>query len=333
VRALARVPCAGAIQQAEVLIDEVEDLAPKRPRYLRRARAVLGVKVLVQSPAIVQHCKELNDFDHGTRLFGQAKPVLEHPGPVHDTMNAVPGQRVLREDGVHDGGQVQRHGDCVPHDLIAFDSYGILDPVPRQYKDMTGSVQQMDLCCTTGVWIMSQAQPMEQIEFVERELEGYRGYVKDWRRDHTEVARRCWPVEDVIAKANFVFGSLSRISADLKRHSAHDLAAEVCVRQQHVMRQWLALSVTVLEHVAALEKTDGAVEGAPQFRADMTLARSETKSAKAVEIDDDGNVYEMTGEPAILPGLTPDQVARGIRDAKAGRTRSLSEIIAARASN
>ena len=174
---------------------------------------------------------------------------------------------------------------------------------------------------------------MEQIEFVERELEGYRGYVEDWRRDHTEVARRFWPVEDVIAKANFVFGSLLRISGDLRRNSADDLAVEMCVRHQHLMRQWLALSVTVLEHVVELEKTFDAVEGAPQFCANMVVARSETEAATAVEIDDDGNVYEMTGEPAILPGLTPDQVARGIRDAKAGRTRSLSEIIAARASD
>ena len=70
---------------------------------------MIGVEILVESPAVVQYGEELEHFDHGTRLLGQAKAVLEHPGPVGDAVEAVPGESVILEDRVQDEGQVQWH--------------------------------------------------------------------------------------------------------------------------------------------------------------------------------------------------------------------------------
>jgi hypothetical protein len=180
---------------------------------------------------------------------------------------------------------------------------------------------------------MSQAQPMERIEFVERELEGYREYVKDWKREHEELTKHCWPVEDVIAKANCICDTMMRLPADLRRCATHEGAPELFVRQQHLMREWLELSESVIaEHVIHLEKVYGEVRGAERMRENIRLVQFEALKPTPVEIDVDGKVYESTGELAITPGLTSDQISQGLKDAKAGRTRSLKDRIMARAS-
>jgi hypothetical protein len=50
-----------------------------------------------------------------------------------------------------------------------------------------------------------------------------------------------------------------------------------------------------------------------------------------VTIDTDGDVYEHSDQRAIVPGLEPERIRRGIEEAVAGRRYSLKDIIAARA--
>ena len=55
---------------------------------------------------------------------------------------------------------------------------------------------------------MSQAQPMDRIEFVERELEGFKGYVENlkrehgepWKQEHDRLAAYCWSLEDIVSR-------------------------------------------------------------------------------------------------------------------------------------
>jgi hypothetical protein len=181
---------------------------------------------------------------------------------------------------------------------------------------------------------MSQPQPKARIEFVEREFEGYRRYVEDWKQEHDELARRCWAVEDVISKANYVFECIVRLGADLTRISTHECAAELYVRHQYLFRKWVDVYESVVQrHVADLEPTYGRVEGAAQLRENIDRARVEIDSSRPVTIDSAGNVFELTGEPAIMPGMNPEDIAQGLKDALAGRGRSLKEIIAARGAN
>lgn len=51
---------------------------------------------------------------------------------------------------------------------------------------------------------------------------------------------------------------------------------------------------------------------------------------RPIRVDEEGRLFEMTGEPIIVPGLEPDKVKKGMADDAAGRTRPLSEIIAQR---
>ena len=108
-------------------------------------------------------------------------------------------------------------------------------------------------------------------------------------------------------------------------------AAELYVRHHHLFRQWLDLTESLAQcAVAKLEAEYGHVDGAESLRKNMASAREKVHVSQPVLIDSEGNVFEVTGERAIVPGLKPERLARSLKDADAGRTRSLKEIIASR---
>ncbi len=152
---------------------------------------------------------------------------------------------------------------------------------------------------------MSQTQTMGRLEFVQRELSGYREYVEDWKLAH-DARSPCWAVEDVIGKANYVFDGIVHLRAELNSNALGQQAGELYVRRFHLLRQWLDLSESVLsESVRQLEKEHGEVEGARSLRAKIEKARVEIDSPQRIEIDADGNVYEQSGERQSSPGLIP----------------------------
>ena len=137
---------------------------------------------------------------------------------------------------------------------------------------------------------------MGRLEFVQRELAGYREYVEDWKLAH-DSRSPCWAVEDVIGKANYVFDGIVHLRTDLNSSVLGQQAGELYVRRFHLLRQWLDLSESVVsEFVPELEKEHGEVEGARSLRTNIETARAEIYSPQRIEIDADGNVYEQTGE-------------------------------------
>src|ERR1017187_3798046 len=140
---------------------------------------------------------------------------------------------------------------------------------------------------------MSAPQPLDRIEFAEREFEGYKGYVEDWKRKHDDVATHCWAVEDVIYKANFVYECIARVAADLLAMSTSELAPELFVRHCYVLREWFDLSVSLEKHILKLEAEYADVDGAETLRQNIAQAREDLHSPKPVTIDSAGYVYEM----------------------------------------
>ena len=53
-RPLVRVPGAGPMEQAELVVGQVEQATPERPGKLGGTRAVVGVRVLIDPPGVVQ---------------------------------------------------------------------------------------------------------------------------------------------------------------------------------------------------------------------------------------------------------------------------------------
>ncbi len=177
---------------------------------------------------------------------------------------------------------------------------------------------------------MSNTQTLSRIEFAEREFKEYRVYVEAWEKDHEELDRQCFAIEDILSKANYVYGRINALSVELKRNSTHESAPELCVRGLYLLRAWLAVSLNVEEHARRPEATYGSVDGVDTLRENIARAQRDISMSKPVIMDSNGRVYEMSGERAILPGLSAEQIARGIKDADEGRKRSIKDIIAAR---
>jgi hypothetical protein len=59
-------------------------------------------------------------------------------------------------------------------------------------------------------------------------------------------------------------------------------------------------------------------------------ASSNRDVCRFVRVDDDGRIYEMSGEPFNMPGLTPADILESFEDERAGRMRPLKEVIASR---
>ena len=51
---------------------------------------------------------------------------------------------------------------------------------------------------------------------------------------------------------------------------------------------------------------------------------------RPVRVDEQGRLYELNGEPIVVPGLEPEVVRAGLEDIRMGRVRSLDAIQAGR---
>jgi hypothetical protein len=186
---------------------------------------------------------------------------------------------------------------------------------------------------------MSLTQPMDRIGFVELELEAYKQHVErlklqrveTWKRDHEELAQRCWPLEDVISKANYVYKCNERLAEDLAKFPRSEMAQRTYVQSFYLMRSWLDLSRVLEGWAEALEREYGTIDGATDLSLHIATMDTHLHAPRPITIDSAGNAYELSGARPVLPGLEPDRIRRGIEDADAGRVRSLKDIIAARA--
>ncbi len=58
--------------------------------------------------------------------------------------------------------------------------------------------------------------------------------------------------------------------------------------------------------------------------------RLDLEDLRPIHVDEQGRMFEVTGEPIVIEGLEPDKVLQALADEAAGRSRSLRAIIAER---
>ena len=70
----------------------------------------------VDPSGIVENGKKLNYFDFRTRDLCQPQPVFQNPCPMTNSVGAVPGQRIIFEDSLDEGLEVDHSPNvlCVP---------------------------------------------------------------------------------------------------------------------------------------------------------------------------------------------------------------------------
>lgn len=124
---------------------------------------------------------------------------------------------------------------------------------------------------------MIRTQPDGRIQFAEREVERYRNDIEGWKENLDDLAQDCRDFEDVVAKANFVYGRLLDLDMRLQEF-AFKAEGEVDLngigKLQVIFREWLEVSQEFLPHVLRLEEKYGSVEGGTEFRANVKEARA-----------------------------------------------------------
>ena len=111
---------------------------------------------------------------------------------------------------------------------------------------------------------MKTPQPLDRIEYTEREVGRYKDDVESWQTRPDAPATNGWVWEDSIAKANFLFDRIMRIDFQVQHHivverGEVDSGLEEKVRE--LLRAWLNVSLQVVAQGERLQRERGQADG------------------------------------------------------------------------
>jgi len=116
-----------------------------------------------------------------------------------------------------------------------------------------------------------------RIEYAKKEVERYKHDVEDWKQKHDEVARGCWPLEDLIANLNCLFNRI--LDIDIQVHEfifVQKGAADPALLGQvgDLLTQWASVSEQILLHSKRVAASYGEFEGVPDLAKNARQARA-----------------------------------------------------------
>jgi hypothetical protein len=159
-----------------------------------------------------------------------------------------------------------------------------------------------------------------------------------WKRDHA-VTMDCRDWEERITYFNSILRAVLTFESKRRAEITEGEGPpdqEIESRRALGLRNLLNPCAKVREIIDWFQSQEYGVDGASEFRSlctgiEMMIRTSELPSnPRPVHIDEHGNIFEITGEPVVVPGLKPDQVQKGIAEAQAGMGRPLRNIVAER---
>ncbi len=124
---------------------------------------------------------------------------------------------------------------------------------------------------------MSMTQPIERIEYAEKEVGRYKEDVELWRRDHVALVKDCWPWEDAIAKANFIFDRVMHLDIEIQQYILVSRGLDetgLQVKLRDLLGNWLAVSLQVVPHGERLRREYGDAEGLDALKENVRQAQS-----------------------------------------------------------
>jgi hypothetical protein len=115
----------------------------------------------------------------------------------------------------------------------------------------------------------------KRIGFTKLEIERYHHDVDDWKPIHDEVAE-CWIWEDLIAKANFLFGRIMKLDLNIQKHlfKYHDADSALLDVVRDLATEWLEASVSMQDRAKQLLAEYGTVDGYDELKANIEAAQS-----------------------------------------------------------
>jgi hypothetical protein len=164
-------------------------------------------------------------------------------------------------------------------------------------------------------------------------------------------------LENVLAVGNWLYRSVRLIERQwrtdvLEGRILHDPGEDRSIRELY--SQWSQTCLRCLAEIEEFRAGGFPIRGAREFEkhhaeaADILSGRvnpfenesqawlwaartaNSRQEPRPMQVDRNGNLFEMTGQRFVMPGLEPEAILRGIADADAGRVRPLKEIISER---
>jgi hypothetical protein len=125
---------------------------------------------------------------------------------------------------------------------------------------------------------MSGFETGKRVGFTKLEIDRLRRDFEEWNLNHNELTQSCWPWEDLIAKANFVFGRITKLDMDVQLFLFKSPDASADPELMNVSREttaaWLEVSVPLLEHSEQLVHEYGSVDGRDELKTNVRRARA-----------------------------------------------------------
>jgi hypothetical protein len=124
---------------------------------------------------------------------------------------------------------------------------------------------------------MMMTQPIERIEYAEKEVGRYKEDVESWKRAHDALVKDCWVWEDLIAKANFIYDRIMHVDDQVQ----HCLLVGRCrdelglqQKLRDLLAGWLAVSLQVLPQGERLRREHGDAEGLDTLKENVCQAKA-----------------------------------------------------------
>ncbi len=130
---------------------------------------------------------------------------------------------------------------------------------------------------------MTTTQPLDRIEYTEREVGRYKDDVESWQTRPDAPAMNGWVWEDSIAKANFLFDRIMRIDFQVQQYNLGkrgEIDSGVQEKLREVLRGWLNVSLQVVAQAERLLREHGHAEG-------LDALETNVREAKAILTPDD----------------------------------------------
>lgn len=179
---------------------------------------------------------------------------------------------------------------------------------------------------------------------------------RHWSRSKT-LKLRIRRLEGTLDTGNWLFESIRLIERNwrtevLERKTPYDPDEAKSIMDFY--GRWAMPCHRCLEEIKSVESEGGQVHGAKRFRryceqaedillGDNPFFDDAEKAGKwaaitatyrapcrPVVVDEDGRIFETDGGRFNMPGLTPADILESLEDERAGRMRSLKEIVASR---
>jgi hypothetical protein len=121
---------------------------------------------------------------------------------------------------------------------------------------------------------MTTVQPRRRIRFAQKEVFRFREDIEDCIAENLDLVIDLGLARDLVDRSNYLFGWIMLVDNSIRVVVLEGYASDELIDfAKEVLRQWLEVSLLLLQKIDRLESEHGIIEGTKEFRAKIAEAR------------------------------------------------------------